>query len=66
MKSSKLPNERKLTEAELRTIAYIATLILAGFLINKNVESAAAWGFLGVAIGALFGEFTRRKKENKY
>ena len=34
---------------------YIATLILAGFLAHSRVDSPVVWGFLGVAIGLLFG-----------
>ena len=37
-------------------VCYIATLILAGFIANSGLESPAIWGFLGVAIGLLFGK----------
>ena len=52
---------RVLTVAELRTIAYVATLILAGYLVHQGIESPAAWGFLGGAIGVLFGRITEPK-----
>ena len=52
---------RILTVAELRTIAYVATLILAGYLIHEGVESPVAWSFLAGAIGALLGRMTETK-----
>jgi len=61
-KHYKKPRPRRaLTVAELRTIAYVATLILAGYLVHQGVESPAAWGFLGGAIGALLGRMTEPK-----
>ncbi len=37
-------------------ICYVATLILAGFIAQSGLDSPAVWGFLGVAIGLLFGK----------
>lgn len=47
---------RKLTVNELRSICFIATLILAAIVILSEVESPIVWTFLGAAIGALFGQ----------
>lgn len=51
-----------LTAAELRTIAYVITLILAGYIVHEGVESSAAWGFLGGAVGFLFGRTAESKE----
>jgi hypothetical protein len=45
----------KMTSLEI-VVCYVATLILAGFIANSGLESPAIWGFLGVAIGLLFGK----------
>ncbi len=45
----------KMTSLEI-VICYVATLILAGFIADSRLESHAVWGFLGVAIGLLFGK----------
>jgi hypothetical protein len=37
-------------------VCYAATLILAGFIAHSGIDSPAVWGFLGVAIGLLFGK----------
>jgi hypothetical protein len=37
-------------------VCYVATLILAGFIAQSGIDSPAVWGFLGVAIGLLFGK----------
>ena len=37
-------------------ICYMATLILAGFIVQRGLDAPAVWGFLGVAIGLLFGK----------
>jgi hypothetical protein len=50
------------SESDLRVTAYIATLILAGYLIYNRSQSPAAWGGLGVAIGALFQQSVRSIK----
>lgn len=47
---------RKLTANELRSICFIATLILAAIVVLSEIESAIVWTFLGAAIGALFGQ----------
>jgi hypothetical protein len=48
--------ERKLTKNELKSICFIATLILAAIVVLAKVESPIVWTFLGAAIGALFGQ----------
>ena len=63
MKKQKVSKNRKLNIGELKIIAYISTLILAGFLVYMQVESPAAWGFLGSAIGTLFGQFSSTSKQ---
>ncbi len=45
----------KMTSLET-VICYVATLILAGFIAHSGLDSPAVWGFLGVAIGLLFGK----------
>jgi hypothetical protein len=37
-------------------ICYVATLILAGYIAHSGLDSSAVWGFLGVALGLLFGK----------
>jgi hypothetical protein len=54
-RSSTLRPKRKMTSLEM-IICYVATLILAGFIAHSGLESPAVWGFLGVAIGLLFGK----------
>ena len=44
----------KMTSLET-VVCYVATLILAGFIAHSGIDSPAVWGFLGVAIGLLFG-----------
>jgi len=46
---------RKLSNQELRILAYIATLVLAGIALYRGTELPAFWTFLGVALGSLFG-----------
>lgn len=45
----------KLTSLET-VICYVATIILAGFIAHSGIDSPAVWGFLGVAIGLIFGK----------
>jgi hypothetical protein len=45
----------KMTSLET-VVCYVATLILAGFIAHSGIDSPAVWGFLGVAIGLLFGK----------
>ena len=40
-----------------KLIAYLATLALAGFVVSQGTESTAAWTFLGMSIGLLFGRY---------
>ena len=49
----KMAQRRKfaLTDAQLRTIAFVATLILAGIAISLKIDTPVVWTFLGVAIG---------------
>jgi NhaP-type Na+/H+ or K+/H+ antiporter len=61
MKKRRYIKNRRSNIMELKTISYIATLILAGFLVYMNVESPSAWGFLGGALGLLFGQSTETK-----
>lgn len=49
-------NPRKKMDSLEIVICYVATLILAGFIAQSGLESPAVWGFLGVAIGLLFGK----------
>ena len=49
------PQKAKMTSLEI-VVCYVATLILAGFIADSRLESPAVWGFLGVAIGLLFGK----------
>ena len=46
--------KHKMTSLET-VICYVATLILAGFIAHSGLDSPAVWGFLGVAVGLLFG-----------
>jgi hypothetical protein len=50
-------NRQRLSREELRTICFLASLLLAGSIVFSGDNSPQAWGFLGVAIGALFGQF---------
>ncbi len=43
----------EIVQAQLRTIALIATLILAGLAIAYHVDTPVVWTFLCVAIGRL-------------
>ena len=53
----KKPSKAKYNLTSLETVVcYIATLILAGFIANSGLDSPAVWGFLGVAIGLIFGK----------
>lgn len=47
---------RKLSSGELSTICYIATLTLAAIALIVKIDSPVVWTFLGMAIGALFGQ----------
>ena len=38
-------------EAGLRTIGFLASLVLAGFAIHEHIDSPVVWVFLGYAIG---------------
>jgi len=40
-------------------VCYLATLVLAGFIAHSGLDSPAVWGFLGVAIGLLFGKVSK-------
>ena len=60
MKPKRNPKRRpaprpKMGAAET-VICYVATLILAGCIAHSGLDSPAVWGFLGVAIGLLFGK----------
>lgn len=44
-----------LTPEVLRTLSYIATLILVGYLAKSGIDSPATYAFLGVLIGSMFG-----------
>ena len=48
---------QKIIMTSLETVVcYIATLILAGFIVHSRVDSFAVWGFLGVAIELNLGK----------
>jgi hypothetical protein len=47
---------RRLSNNELRAISYIATLSLAAVALLTGVDSPVFWTFLGIAIGALYGQ----------
>lgn len=53
--SKSKPQKTKMTSLEI-VVCYVATLVLAGFIADSRLESPAIWGFLGVAIGLLFGK----------
>ena len=56
-RQSKRKSKPKFKMNSLETvICYVATLILAGFIAQSGLDSPAVWGFLGVAIGLLFGK----------
>ena len=55
VKRSSKPS-RRLTPTELRTIAFVATLTLAGIAIVNNIDSPVVWAFLGMAIGTAVGQ----------
>jgi hypothetical protein len=40
----------RLSSAELSTIAFVSTLIIAGIAIHMRIDSPAVWTFLGTAI----------------
>lgn len=52
---------REMTINQLRTITYISTLMFAGFLAEKNVDIVIIYGFLGMAIGAIYGKYFNNK-----
>jgi hypothetical protein len=54
-KTAKCKTKGKLTPYGT-IVCYVATLILAGFIANSDIDSPVVWGFLGVAIGLLFGK----------
>jgi hypothetical protein len=37
-------------------VCYLAVLVLAGYIAGKGIDAPVVWGFLGVAIGILFGK----------
>jgi hypothetical protein len=45
----------KMTTSEIM-VCYLAVLVLAGYIAGKGIDAPAVWGFLGVAIGILFGK----------
>ena len=47
--------DRKLTVNELRSICFIATLVLAAIVVLSEFDSPIVWTFLGAAVGSLFG-----------
>ncbi len=49
-KSNQLAIPHLATLSELRTIAFLCTLLLAGITIVLRIESPVVWTFLGVAI----------------
>ncbi len=56
-RKTKSKSKPKITMNSMETvICSVATLILAGFIANSGLDSPAVWGFLGVAIGLLFGK----------
>jgi hypothetical protein len=48
-------NRRYLSYNELKTLAYLATLVLVGFLAYYKIEAPAVYAFLGLLIGSIFG-----------
>lgn len=54
-RKAKTKPKTKMTSLEI-VVCYVATLILAGFIAHSGLDSPAVWGFLGVAIGLLFGK----------
>jgi hypothetical protein len=47
---------RRFTSTELRTVAFVATLTLAGVAIANKIDSPVVWTFLGMAIGSALGQ----------
>jgi hypothetical protein len=56
------PHQRQFRSMELRTIIYISTLLFAAFLAEKGVDTATIYGFLGMAVGAIFGKYFDSKR----
>jgi len=48
---------RGISYHEIRAITYLSTLLFAAFLAEKGVDTATIYGFLGMAIGAIFGKY---------
>lgn len=48
----------KLTSREI-VFCFVALLVLAAFIAYRGFDSSAAWGFLAVAVGLLFGRVLR-------
>ena len=48
-------NRRKYTPTELKTMAFVATIMLAGLATILDVDSTGLFAFLGTALGYLMG-----------
>jgi hypothetical protein len=56
--SPKRSRHIKFTPTELRTIAFISTLVLAGFAIALRIKDPVVWTFLATALSLAFGRST--------
>ena len=63
MKKRSTPTRFRLSPAELSTIAFITTLVIAGIAICMKIDSPAVWTFLGTAIATAASRLGSRSKE---
>jgi len=54
--TKKVIQTRHLTAIELKTIAFVSTLVLAGIAVIQGINDPVVWAFLGTAIGITLGQ----------